>query len=295
MQQDGLIDVPGGRVWYKRCGDGPETPVLCLHGGPGLPHGYISSLEDLANSRPVVFYDQLGCGRSDRPDDPQLWTVERSIEELQAVRDALGLETLHLFGSSWGGMLAFAYVLENGSTGIESLTIAASPATVSKWMEYSFQLRSELPTDIRQTIESHWDSGYFACPEFIGATAYFYKRHLCRMDPWPVGLEDAFNGIGTQVYETMWGPTEFGPCTGVLKDFDLFPKLKEIDVPTLLTIGRYDECPLDHYEDMHGALPNSELVVFEKGSHMHFFEERERYMAVMQDFLQRTESRQDLV
>src|SRR5207302_3307616 len=110
--EEGFVDVPGGRVWYVVHGEGGGLPVLCLHGGPGLPHGYISSLADLADERPVVFYDQLGCGRSERPDDPSLWTVERSVDELAAVRSALGLERLHLFGSSWGGMLAMSYMLD---------------------------------------------------------------------------------------------------------------------------------------------------------------------------------------
>lgn len=198
---------------------------------------------------------------------------------------------LHLFGSSWGGNLALLYLLERGSVGITSLTIAASPATTEKWMEYSYLLREQLPPEVRDTIASHWTQMRFSCPEFIGATAAYYKRHVCRLDPWPDCLEDAFEKMGQQVYETMWGPTEFGPCTGALNGLDLLPRLGEIDVPTLLTIGEFDECPLAHYEEMHAALPDSELVVFENGSHMHFLEDREHYMAVMEGFLQRVEAR----
>jgi len=108
---EGFVAVPGGRVWYRSVGaDG--IPLLCLHGGPGFPHDYLEELEGLAPGRRVVFYDQLGCGRSDRPDDPSLWTVDRFVEELAVVRESLGLERLHLFGSSWGGMLAIQYVLD---------------------------------------------------------------------------------------------------------------------------------------------------------------------------------------
>jgi proline iminopeptidase len=287
---DGYVEVPGGRVWYSRLGDGSGKPILCLHGGPGFPHDYISSLQDLAPHRPVIFYDQLGCGRSERPDDPSLWIIERFVEELHVVRQALGLDEMHLFGSSWGGTLALLYLLEHGSEGIASLTIAASPATTEKWMEYSYKLREQLPADVRDTITSHWDEGRFSCPEFIGATAFFYKRHLCRLEPWPACVEDAFENVGQQVYETMWGPTEFGPCTGVLNDLDLFPRLGEISIPTLLTIGEYDECPLEHYEEMSAAIPDSELVVFDNSSHMHFLEDREHYINVMEGFLQRVEA-----
>jgi proline-specific peptidase len=285
MATEGFIDVPGGRVWYTTFGNGGGLPLLCLHGGPGLPHGYISSLQDLSDERSVIFYDQLGCGKSDRPDDPALWTVERSIEELKAVRQSLGLERLHIFGSSWGGLLAMSYMLEAAPTGVLSLNLSGSPATTSAWIDYSFVLRAALPDEVREVIDSHEAREHFYCPEFIGAVAFYYKRHLCRLEPWPEGLEEAFTGIGTQVYETMWGPTEFGPCVGVLKDYNVLPRIEEIDIPTLLTIGRHDECPLDLYEEMHRRIPNSELVVFENSSHMQFFEERDRYMEVYGGFL----------
>ncbi len=289
MEKSGYIEVSGGRVWYGIHGDGPGLPVLCLHGGPGLPHGYISCLEDLSTTRTVIFYDQLGCGRSERPDDTSLWTVDRAVDELNEVRAALGIDAHHLFGSSWGGMLALQYALESDVSGIQSLTIASGPATISAWMDHAHRLREQLPEDVKSVIDSHYLRGRFHCPEFVGAVAAYYRRHLCRMDPWPEGLEEAFEGLGAQVYESMWGATEFGPCTGVLRDFDILPRLGAIDIPTLLTIGRYDECPLDHYEDMHAAMSKSELVVFEEGSHMHFFEERDRYMAVMEHFLRRAE------
>src|SRR5881396_4425861 len=127
--EEGYIDVPGGKVWYRAVGDNAEaTPLLCLHGGPGFTHYYLEPLEALAGRRQVVFYDQLGCGRSDRPDDPSLWTVDRFVEELAVVREALGLERLHLFGSSWGGMLALQYVLDRRPR-LESLVLSSSPAS----------------------------------------------------------------------------------------------------------------------------------------------------------------------
>jgi proline-specific peptidase len=288
--REGFIDVLGGRVWFAVHGRGSAIPVLCLHGGPGLPHGYISSLADLAAERPIIFYDQLGCGKSDRPSDPSLWTVERAIDELKRVREALQLEKVHLFGSSWGGMLAMSYVLEARPTGIVSLNLSSSPASSAAWIEYSHHLRAALPEEVRIVIDSHEARSHFACPEFVGAMAIYYKRHLCRLEPWPEGLEDAFDGLGVEVYETMWGPTEFGPCTGVLKDYDVLSRLGEVEMPTLLTIGRHDECPLDLYEEMGRLLPHSELVVFEHSSHMQFFEEREHYMRAYSDFLMRIEA-----
>ena len=109
---EGYIDVPGGKVWYRAVGGGSGTPLLCLHGGPGATHNVLESLEALADRRRVIFYDQLGCGKSERPSDPALWTVDRFVAELAQVRKALKLRRPHLFGSSWGGILAMQYVLD---------------------------------------------------------------------------------------------------------------------------------------------------------------------------------------
>src|SRR5688500_13940495 len=105
-QREGYVAVEGGRVWYGVVGAGAGAPLLALHGGPGYPHDYLEPLERLAGERPVIFYDQLGCGRSDRPDEPALWRVERFVDELGRVRAELSLEQVHLLGHSWGSMLA---------------------------------------------------------------------------------------------------------------------------------------------------------------------------------------------
>ena len=128
---EGYLEVPGGRVWYRSVGTASgRAPVLCLHGGPGFTHYYLEPLEALADRRQVIFYDQLGCGNSDRPDDSSLWTVDRFVEELTQVRAALGLEKLHLFGSSWGGMLAMQYILDR-KPDLRSLILCGSPASMS--------------------------------------------------------------------------------------------------------------------------------------------------------------------
>lgn len=290
MEPEGYIEVPGGRVWYQVLGaEQPGTPLLCLHGGPGFPHDYIEPLGDLADRRPVIFYDQLGCGHSDRPDDPSLWTVERFVEELMTVRSALGLERMHLFGSSWGGMLALQYAVEMHPA-LQSLILAAGPASVATWIEHVNRLRADLPDDVRDTLDQHERSGYYACPEFVGAVAAFYRRHLCRMNPWPDGLERAFAEFGTQVYETMWGPTEFGPVWGTLRSWDVMDRLGDIEAPALLTVGRYDECPPEHVAEMQRRIPNAEMTVFEEGSHLHFYEQREEYMRLANEFLDRVDS-----
>jgi proline iminopeptidase len=149
VEHQGFIDVPGGPVWYKAVGAGPGIPLLVLHGGPGGTSCGYSALEPLASERPVIRYDQLGTGRSGRPDELSLWTVERFVEELHVVRGALGLEQMHLLGHSWGGSLAAAYVLEKGTDGIVSLTLSSPLLSTPQWIVDANLLRAQLPEDVQ--------------------------------------------------------------------------------------------------------------------------------------------------
>lgn len=286
--REGTIEVPGGKVWYQVVGEG-GIPLLCLHGGPGMSHDYIATLADLADRRTVVFYDQLGCGRSDRPDDPSLWTMERSVAEVAAVREALGLEEMHLFGNSWGGWLALQYVLDR-QPALVSLTISSSPPSVERAVREMNELRRRLPADVQRVLDDHEARQFFDCPEYTAAIMVFYKRHLCRLEPWPEGVEQAMGpGFGSGPYLTMWGPSEFGPVIGNLKGWDITNRLGEIRVPTLLTVGRHDEMWPSHMAEMQARISGSELLIFENSSHMAFVEEREAYMATMNRFLDRVE------
>jgi proline-specific peptidase len=287
---EGYADVPGGRVWYQIAGaDQPGIPLLCLHGGPGFPHDYLEPLADLATARPVVFYDQLGCGRSERPGDESLWTVERFVGELAAVREALGLTRLHLFGNSWGGWLALQYVLDRKPP-LDSLILSSSPPSVPRWVSDCAQLRAALDPPVREVLDRHEAGGYFTCPEYQWAITHFYRRHVCRTEPWPDCLERTFAGLGADVYLTMWGPSEFGPVTGRLRGWDVTSRLAAISVPTLVTGGRHDEARPEHMAVLASGIPGAELVIFEDSSHMAFIEERERYLGVLGDFLARAEA-----
>lgn len=287
--REGMLDVPGGRVWYRSVGEG-GIPLLCLHGGPGMSHDYIATLGDLADRRAVIFYDQLGCGRSERPDDTALWTLERSVAEVAAVREALGLERFHLFGNSWGGWLALQYVLDQQPP-LVSLTISSSPPSVERAVREMNELRRQLPADVQRVLDDHEARQFFDCPEYTAAIMVFYKRHLCRLEQWPQGVEQAMGpGFGSGPYLTMWGPSEFGPVIGNLNGWDVTGRLGEIGVPTLLTVGRHDEMWPSHMQDMQGLMPDAELVVFEESSHMAFVEEREAYVATMNAFLDRIEA-----
>jgi proline-specific peptidase len=287
---EGRIAVPGGHVWYQITGpDQPGIPLLCLHGGPGMPHDYLEPLAGLATTRPVIFYDQLGCGESDRPADEALWTVDRFVEELAIVRAELGLDKLHLFGNSWGGWLALQYTLDRKPE-LDGLVLSSSPPSVARWISDCAELRAKLDDDVREVLDRHEGSGYFSCPEYQWAITQFYRRHLCRASPWPDCVERTFAGMGADVYQTMWGPSEFGPVTGRLQNWDVTSRLAEIGVPTLVTGGRYDEARPEHLAVLSEGISDCELVIFENSSHLAFVEERDTYLRVVQDFLARVEA-----
>jgi L-proline amide hydrolase len=290
---EGRIPFRGGETWYQIVGDGEEPgklPLVCLHGGPGALHDYIEPLGALAETgRRVVFYDQLGCGKSWLEADASLWTVELYVDELRTLRAQLGLDRIHLFGSSWGGMLAMDYALTKPA-GLASLVLSSSPASIPVWAEEANRLRSELPEDVQRVLDDHETAGTIDSPEYEAATMEFYKRHVCRVDPWPDYVLRSFAGLREHpdVYMTMQGPNEF-VITGTLKDWDITDRLSEIDIPTLITAGRYDEFTPRQARSLHEGIRGSELATFEQSSHMQFAEERERFIEVVGDFLGRVE------
>lgn len=289
--REGWIDFRGYRVWYAVIGDlhtPGKLPLLCLHGGPGACHDYLESFARLAaGGRPVIFYDQLGCGNSDQPDQPTLWTVPLFVEEVGVVRQALALDRMHLLGQSWGGMLAMEYLLTQPQ-GVASATMASAPASMIQWVVEANRLRWELPADVQATILRHEADGTTDSPEYQEAMLVFYGRYVCRLDPWPEPLVRSFTKLerNPQVYRTMIGPSEFH-VLGTLKDWDIIDRLAEIEVPTLVTSGRYDEATPAIAETVHRGIRGSEWILFENSAHMAHLEEPGRYMAVLEEFLSR--------
>ncbi|MGA9676511.1 MAG: proline iminopeptidase-family hydrolase [Mycobacterium sp.] len=282
-QLAGTIPVPGGNVWFKRVGGGPGLPLLAVHGGPGLPHNYISSLERLADEREVIFWDQLGCGNSERPSNVELWTMERSVAEMDAVIHALGLNRFHIFGNSWGGMLAQQYALDATSEAA-SLTISNSIASIPLFSDMVDRLKTQLDPATQSAIDRHEAAGTTHSAEYQAAIRTWNETYLCRQLPWPKELEEAFRGMGAEIFETMFGPSDFR-IVGTIRSWDVFDRLPEIASPTLVLAGRFDECAPEHMWEMHQRIDGSRFELFESSAHMPFIEEPNRFDQVMRDFL----------
>ena len=287
MSAEGYIEVTGGQIWYKIVGEGDGVPLLLLHGGPGFPSEYLDPLGALADERPVVFYDQLGCGRSDRPIDARLWRLDRFVEEVGRVREALSLSRVHILGQSWGTMLAVDYALTQPG-GLVSLILASPALSIRRWTQDARRLPSELPEDSLATLDAHEREGFTSCPEYRAALIDFYRRYICRMRPSQASLERSFAGANQAVYQAMWGPTEFN-VTGVLSTYERADRLPEITVPALFTCGRFDEATPDATAWYHSLLPGSKIRVFEKSAHQAHLEEPTQYVELVRAFLHQSE------
>lgn len=292
---EGRIPFRGYETWYRIVGEGEEPgklPVLTLHGGPGACHDYLEPMEALAaTGRRVIFYDQLGCGNSAVPSNPSLWTVALYVDEVNAVRAALGLDRMHLLGQSWGGMLGMEYALTQPA-GLASLIIESSPASMIQWVAEANKLREELPPDAQQTLLKHEADGTTDDPAYEEAMMVFYQRHVCRLAEWPECLTRSFSKLSAnpEVYYTMNGPSEFH-VTGTLKTWDITGRLGEIHVPTLVLSGRYDEATPAIHETVHRGISGAESHIFEQSAHVCHLEEPEAFQRVVGNFLARVEAR----
>jgi L-proline amide hydrolase len=287
--RQGYVDFRGYRTWYRFVGDlnSPVTPLLALHGGPGSTHNYFGPLEALASQRPVVLYDQIGCGNSDRPTDIE-WNVEVFRDEAAAVREQLGLEEIHLLGTSWGGMLAQEHVL-SGAQGVVSLILSSTLANLALWNEEQLKLKAQLPTEVIEVLDRHEAAGTYDDPEYEEAMGAYFDRHFYR-GPQPRPELDAMaKGRAPDVYHAMQGPNEW-TTTGALKGWDTRERLHEIDVPTLVIRGRYDMCTEPIAAELVDGIEGAREVVFEQSSHTPVLEETERYLEVVGTFTSETES-----
>ena len=284
---EGFADVPGGKVWYRVTGDGPGTPLVVLHGGPGAPSYYMESLSRLGVDRPVVFYDQLGAGRSDQPSDTTLWTIERFMAELDAVRRHLDLEEIHLLGHSWGSMLATDYLL-GGATGVRSAILASPALSTAMWERDADTLILTLPDSLQEAIRVHEADGMFDAPAYQAAMMEFYARYLTlRGGP---AVDSTFANFGAELYGYMWGPSEF-TATGTLRDYDRTPRLGELSLPVLYTTGEFDEARPTTVAYYQSLTSGAEFAIIPGSAHLTTIDAPEAFADTVRRFLRAVEQR----
>ena len=277
---DGKYDV-----WVKQVGTG-SIPVLTLHGGPGFNHFYLECLEDFLPQADIRFwyYDQLGCGFSDSPDDVSLWTIDRYRAEVEQVRAALGLERFILYGHSWGGMLGMEYAVRYPEH-LAGLVVSNMTASVAEYVKYAAVLVGELPPAAQAVIARHRAKAVYEAPEYQQVLMEeVYSRHVCRLNPWPEPLQRCFRMMNAKIYNTMQGPDEFN-IIGSFKEWDIWARLHEIAVPTLLIAARYDEMSPAQIQRMGTLIPHARVALCERGSHMAMYDDQRAYFDALIPFL----------
>lgn len=281
------VTVDGYKIVTYSYGKGNNI-LLLLNGGPGLPCDYLRDphifLAD--EGYRVVAFDQLGCGNSDRPDDPSLWTIERYVEEVETVRRALGLGQFHLLGQSWGGWLSIEYALTYPDA-IRSLILANTCGDLPHLTTELNRMRNALGSETVAMMLHHESLEQFEHPEYLAAITILNYRHVCRLkSEWPDSLMASLNDWNMGPYGTMQGPNEF-LYIGNLKDWNRIPYMHRLKMPTLIITGTHDEIGPACALRMHNVLPDSEVVVCPNSSHVPFYEEPKEYFSALQNFLGR--------
>src|SRR5690625_3149724 len=289
-EQSKIINLNNGfNVWTRKVGDS-SIKLLLLHGGPGMTHEYLESFQDYLPDQgiEIYFYDQLGSYFSDQPDDPSLWNVDRFREEVEEVRQKLGLDDFYLLGSSWGGFLAIEYAVKYQSN-LRGLILSNTTASIAAYSKYINELRGKLPTDVIEKLDEYERNEDYSNPEYEALLdEHLNNKYICRLDPWPDVAKRGFDNINPQVYETLHGPNEF-LVTGNYKDWNRWDDLEKIKVPTLVLGSRYDSMSMSDQEEMNRRIPNSKLAICENGSHLAMWDDADNYFSYLKEFIAEVE------
>ncbi len=264
------VPVRGGKL-YVRVDAAPaakRAPVLFIHGGPGSSHWYFLPALALADERPVILYDQLDSGRSDTPNDPANWTVERFVSEIDAIRAAFDLDRLHIVGKSWGGTLAIEYAARRPA-GLLSVVLAAPLVSTRSWEASTRQRLTELPKDVADAIRRHERDGSVTAPDYLAAIAV-WDATFDRRRPVPPAIaayrEAMPRAFSPRVYGTMWGAGETA-ASGSLRFYNGEPLLPRIAVPVLFLTGEYDEMLPSAIAQLARRVPHAETRVVPGAGH----------------------------
>lgn len=284
---EAFLPVPGGRIWYRRSGTGTATPVLLLHGGPGFSSFYLKSLEGLGSDRPVIRYDQLGGGKSAPNSDTTTFTIDHFVRELDSLRAALGYDKVHLVGHSWGTILGLEYYKAHPDH-VASLTLASAALDVPAWEKHARSLVKTLSDSAQKAIAQADVDGNFAAPGYQHALEEFYGRYVW-LHPVPADLDSTLQTVNQEIYNYMQGPSEF-TITGTLKAYDATPFLKQVKVPTLFTVGEFDEANPITIRRQAAMTPGAHVAVIPGAAHITTWDNPDSTLSAVRTFLARTDS-----
>jgi proline iminopeptidase len=288
------IETPKGKfkVWTKRYGNNPKIKLLLLNGGPGMSHEYFECMESFLPKEGIefIYYDQLGTGFSDNPNDTTMWDLPRYVEEVEQVRVALNLnkDNFYLLGHSWGGILGMQYALKYQQN-MKGLIVSNMMASCPKYGEYSKVLEKQMNPEVLKTIKELEAKKDYANPKYMELLmANFYNQHILRkpVNEWPEPVTRSMGRLNSSLYITMQGPSELG-ISGKLTNWDVSKELKNITIPTLVVGAKYDTMDPDYMKWMATQFPEGNYLYCTNGSHMSLYDDQETYMNGLIDFLKK--------
>ena len=279
----GYVTSIAGELFYEAHGALQKAPLVCVHGGPGFTSYYLEALRDLSDLLPVVLYDQAGCGRARRAGGRKLVTIEGFVSELEALRIALNVEAMHLYGHSFGGLVIGEYALRYPER-VKSATFASVSIDIPRWRADGERLLGKLPLLQKMILREGARTGATNSIEYGNALQSYYERHVYGDALGNELLERAARESDARTYEVVWGANELH-VNGLVRDYSLSPRLHELRCPTLFTCGRYDEATPEAHEYFSERVSNSRCVVFEKSAHHPQISEPQAVLDVMREFL----------
>ncbi len=283
--ESGKIKAAGHNLYYESYGKDEHGSILCLHGGPGAACDLMRPTAALAQfGFRVVIYDQLGCGRSQRPKSYSGMTMESLADEADAVRRQLNLGRCHLFGYSFGGALALQTILRH-PRGFRSLCVGSGYASDSEAADGVRRLVAELPRSLRTAIEDFELRGKGPEKQYQRACGYFFQRHSSRFAVTPLDMLLGRQSVNPAIGNAMVGHEHIlGESTGTLAGWDVRKELPRIRVPTLVTVGRRDFITPRCAETIRRGIPSSRLITYKHSGHTALYEEMDAYLKNLRDF-----------
>jgi len=283
-QGEGFVEVEGGKIWYGIMGDGNNTPLLCLHGGPGGTGKSYYNLSEISKERPVIIFDQLGTGRSDHHQDTTLLKVEMFVKQVKAIKSELNLNEFYLLGSSWGAALALEYYTHHPE-GIKGIIFNSPYFSTPIWTEDAAKLVAGLPDSIQTAIRIAERDSVFDTDAYIAADSFFASRHGRRKELVKHPYDTVESNRNTFIYNYMWGPSEF-TATGTLRNYDNVQSLKKVKVPALFTTGEFDEARPETVTKLSQMVNDSRFVIIPDAGHFSLNDNREAVVRAIQEFLE---------
>jgi proline iminopeptidase len=281
------LAVDGGRIWYRTVGSGPATPAILLHGGPGFASFYMRSLEGLSADRPVIRYDQLGAGKSDKITDTAMFNIAHFVRELDSLRAHLGYDKFHVVGHSWGTILGLEYYRAHPEH-VASLTLMSPAIDIPTWERNAKRMVKTLSDSAQKAIATREAEKNYTAPDYQKAVEEFDGKYVWRR-PVQADLDSTMSAANMDLYTYMQGPSEF-TITGTLKTYNATPFLKDVKVPVLFTVGEFDEADPSTVKKQSQVTPGAKYAIISGAAHLVQWDNPDETNRVIRDFLKSVDS-----